>query len=430
MVRGRAIALLGQRVSKKAQFTLERALQDSAPFVRRHACEGLMQQPRETIPISKLIPLLGDQDRVIRFTARVAIEHGDVEKHRAEILAIQEHRPLAEGMLALVRASKLDVKQQDELLERETDLLASNVEPGLRCDVLRLIGLTYLLGPRKADAPASSRLRPLVLSLFSSSSDSPFNREAARLLAFLQEPAAVPLIVEHQASVPDLKAQIHDAYCLRAMKSGWTPETKQRLWSWYQKSSQWEGGYSFQGYLDMMIQELVELLDATEQEQYLARADQFPFPTRVLVRGLDLRASGAISTLVSLCAKLGSGPRTALSPTCVRSIIEKLGNDSQPAAGAARRELYENNPSERESIARALAAHPAEESLPILVAALDSRDSNTTSLIVRGLGHLESVPAGPEALAGLIRLAAPQRTEHERDAQPAGEQVDRRQSPG
>ena len=39
----------------------------------------------------------------------------------------------------------------------------------------------------------SARLRPIVLALFSTSTDSPLNREAARLLAYLDEPAAVPL---------------------------------------------------------------------------------------------------------------------------------------------------------------------------------------------------------------------------------------------
>ena len=76
------------------------------------------------------MPLLADPDRFIRFSARVAIEHGEIEKHRAEILAIKEPRPLVEGMLALVRATKLDEKQQDELLDREAALLASNVDPG------------------------------------------------------------------------------------------------------------------------------------------------------------------------------------------------------------------------------------------------------------------------------------------------------------
>ena len=176
-VRGRAVALLGQRTSQAAQDALERALRDTDPFVRRHACEGWMQQPREAIPISKLIPLLADADRAIRFSARVAIEHGEIEKHRAVILGISQPRPLAEGLLALVRGTKPDEKQQDELLERETALLASNLDPELKCDVLRLIGLTYLLGPKKADARASARMRPILLGLFSTSTDSPLNRE-------------------------------------------------------------------------------------------------------------------------------------------------------------------------------------------------------------------------------------------------------------
>ena len=75
-----------------------------------------MQQPRDTIPIRKLMPLLADPDRFIRFAARVAIEHGDIEKDARWILAITSRRPLVEGMLALVRASRLDEKQQDELL--------------------------------------------------------------------------------------------------------------------------------------------------------------------------------------------------------------------------------------------------------------------------------------------------------------------------
>jgi putative heme-binding domain-containing protein len=214
------------------------------------------------------------------------------------------------------------------------------------------------------------------------------------------------LIVAHQATVTDLKAQIHDAYCLRAMKNGWTAESKDRLWAWYQKSSQWEGGYSFQGYLDLMIRELVRLLSASEKERYLARAHEFPFPTRLLVRGLNLETSpGAINALASLYVKLGAGPRSGAAADLRALVIEKLGNGPNPAAQGALRELYQQNPAERDPIARALAAHPAEDSLPILVSALDSRDSNTTSLILRALGRLKSVPKGPEALGGLIRLA-------------------------
>src|SRR5262249_50266500 len=114
-VRSRAVGLLGLHSSEPARDALAKALSDPDPFVRRHACEGLMQQPAETIPVAKLLPLLSDPDRWIRFAARVAIEHGEVGESALEIMAITEPRALVEGMLAVVRATRLDERRQDEL---------------------------------------------------------------------------------------------------------------------------------------------------------------------------------------------------------------------------------------------------------------------------------------------------------------------------
>ena len=141
-----------------------------------------------------------------------------------------------------------------------------------------------------------------MLKRFSTSTDSPANREVARLLAFLDEPAAVAAIVAHQSKVADRPAQIHDAYCLRAIRRGWTDETRKQLWAWYETASRWEGGFSFLGYLDYMIQELVAPLDAAERDALLAEGEKFPFPTRVLVRELAIdKAAGP-----------GPGPGVAL----------------------------------------------------------------------------------------------------------------------
>ena len=109
--------------------------------------------------------------------------------------------------------------------------------------------------------------------------------------------------------------------------------------------------------------------------------------------------------MASLYVKLGAENRSGAVTDLRALIVEKLGNSPRADAQAALRELYSKNPAERDSIARALASHPTEESFPILVAALDSRDSNTTGLVLRGLGRLKAMPKGPDALAGLIRLA-------------------------
>ena len=234
--------------------------------------------------------------------------------------------------------------------------------PRLVLDVLRLIELTYLLGPSKAEATTAPALSSVLRTVFSTSVDSPANRETARLLAYLDEPRAVAAILQHLATVTDHAAQIHDAYCLRAMKHGWTPESKQRLWAWYQKASNWEGGYSFQGYLDIMIQELVALLDPQEKEQLLSRGEQFPFPTRILVRTINLGSEPRwLKALASLLGRLHSDKLTTMQSELRGLIIDKLGRSDRPEVHATLRDLYRREPGQRDAIARAIASHPAKK---------------------------------------------------------------------
>ena len=106
-----------------------------------------MQQPAVAIPVEKLIPLLADPDRSIRFAARVAIEHADLKPYRDRLLGLGDSRASVEGMLAVVRATQLDRAAQDELLKREIGSLVHlseqiDPDPGVERDLLRLIELT------------------------------------------------------------------------------------------------------------------------------------------------------------------------------------------------------------------------------------------------------------------------------------------------
>ena len=65
---------------------------------------------------------------------------------------------------------------------------------------------------------------------------------------------------------------------IRPMKHGWTAKDKEQLWAWYESASRWEGGYSFVGYLDYMVQELVELLTEQSAIRCSAAVRPIPFP--------------------------------------------------------------------------------------------------------------------------------------------------------
>lgn len=431
-VAARALLLLGSRTSEPAHHAVVASLAADSPTVRRRACEALVRH-QGSIPVEKLLPLLGDDDRWVRYAARVAIEHADdLAAHRDQILNTRDARPLIQGMLALVRATKLNEESQNDLFKRQVELLKGRIELHDFLDLTRLISLTYLLGPQKAaDAPASAELRERLLRPFVTlppmreqrvvspdtggaveASDAPstllaVRREIARLLAYLDEPGAIDPILQMQADDPDHANQIHYAYCLRAIKSGWTDQQKSRLWAWYEKASHYDGGFSFLGYLDFMTQELVSLLNPEERTVLLAQGNQYPFPTRVLVRSIDMAAHPErVKDLTALYARLDPSTNISAVNDLRAQIIDALGRSEQPETHAALRDLATTDPGRRELVARALAAHPTADDLPIFLAVLDARDPNTTAAALNALTRIDQTPDdGPAPLRALIRLA-------------------------
>ena len=156
-----------------------------------------------------------------------------------------------------------------------------------------------------------------------------------------------------------------------------------------------------------MVQELVELLTEPERDQMLARGEAYPFPTRVLVRELNIdRETRFVPTLVSLYRRVIAAPGAGAQGEDLRSLIlEKLGRSRLSEPHAALRELAALDPARDDQLARALADHPSESDLPILISALTSPDPNTTNLVTSALRKIKASPQGPEGLASLIRLA-------------------------
>jgi len=427
-VRAKAVQLLGMRQSPIVYEALKNSLADPDALVRRRAAEALVRSGGE-IPVKELLPLLDDGDRWVRYAARIAIEHAGPEKSREALLAGKSIRAQLEGMLILVRATKPTAAEQEDLLAREIALLQGPHTPEEGLDLYRLIGLTFLAGPQTGQqAKAGETLRPIVLKTFTENtapevaaprlaalkSGDPkaalrvnLVREQARMLAYLDEPKAVAAILAHQRTEGlDRPSQIFDAYCLRAMKAGWTTETRREFWAWLDTASHWDGGFSYLGYLDFMAQDLLATCSPEERASLLADAAKTPFPTRVLVRALDLNGGPEqIMTLANLYHKLGDTTNPKAAADLRALIIDRFGQSAGPAAHAALVELAGTDLARRDLVARALANHPAAVDLPILVAALESKDANTTSVVLNALSKLDAAPEGPEGLRNLILLA-------------------------
>jgi putative heme-binding domain-containing protein len=407
-VRAQTVLLLGMRDSATAIAAVSRALFDKDSFVRRRACEALVRS-RAPVPTENVLPLLAEPDPWIRFSARNAIEHGDAMTYRDAIMSYKEPRRLLEGMLVLARATKLDEPAQTEMLNRQVALLRESLAPDERLDLLRLIGVTYMQGPLKpAQSPASAQIAPLLLEALPGP-EGPLRLESARLLAYLAgpySPKAVAAILKLQADDPDHANQIHYTYCLRVLKDGWTTGEKRQLWAWYETASHWDGGYSYLGYLDFMLRELVAILTPAEQRTLLSQGEKFPFPTRIMVRSIDLNTvSEGIAELSGLYSRLNQTDNPNAASELRATILNAFGQSQNPQTHEVLRSLYTNDQARRNLIVRALSSHPTADDLPTLISALETRDPNTAGILVAALKRLDSVPKGPEGLRNLIGLA-------------------------
>ena len=416
-VRAKVVQVLGMRSGDEARDLVAAALDDSDPFVRRRACEATVRAGAP-IPVERLLPLLDDPDRLVRYAARVAVEHGGPADFRDEILLGKTPRALLEGMLALVRTGRpLDAEARNDLLDRQRALWLGPLAPAERLDLLRLIGLTLLFGPEgTADAPALSAIREGVLADYLARPPAPastrepialaLDREEARLLAYLDEPRAIVPILDRQAAAADHPLEIHYSYCLRAFDKGWTPATKQRLWAWYEAASRWDGGFSYLGYLDFMVQDLVAQLSPGERASYLASGATYPFPTRTLVRSMDLDESpDAIPTLQAVYLAAGQAPNRQAAEELRGLILEKLGRSERPEAGVALRALALADPTRLGTIVRGLRRGATEADFPLLIAALDADDPDLAAAAARILDRLDARPDGPGPLRNLIRAS-------------------------
>ena len=139
----------------------------------------------------------------------------------------------------------------------------------------------------------------------------------------------------------------------------------------------------------------------------LGRGETYPFPTRVLVRELNIdRDTRFVPTLLSLYRRVIATPGAGAQGEDLRSLIlEKLGRSTLSEAHAALRELAALDPARHDQLAQGAGRSSIGVRLADPDHALASHDPNTTNLVTSALRKIKASPQGPEGLASLIRLA-------------------------
>ncbi|HLJ11275.1 MAG TPA: HEAT repeat domain-containing protein, partial [Planctomycetaceae bacterium] len=408
-VRQFAVLLLGDHATPEVAAVLAKLLDDKSPVVQRRACEAYVRSGLAP-PFAATFRLLSAGDRWLRFAARLALEHGPIDKWSAELRSIgQSPAGISnpDAQLLLYRISG-DPGVAQTVMAGVSQTL-KQARPGSRqwLDALRLAEL-WLTRSHDADGARAS-IGSLLLSRFRDESvpkpnsmEDAIRTETARLLAYMQVPEAAAALIQAIDKSPTPQHKIHYAMCLRFLKSGWTLDLKRRYLDWYETTRDMEGGNSLQGYLRNIVTGTLEYYTPQERKQLILAWKERPHSTRLLLSASQPEQVQDFEQVVAkLMAELeqpaaGSHELLGLS-------IEALSKSASPASQAILRKLFDENADRRDMLARALAQHPIADNVPYLERAVASADKTTMQVCVAALGSADYKPAKPEEIRSAIQ---------------------------
>jgi putative heme-binding domain-containing protein len=222
-------------------------------------------------------PHLDHEDRYIRFAARVAIEHQDVELWKDHALA--ETRPVAaiNALLALVRAVGKDPvhhprKANEPVpgVEMKAPLLAAleqidwqKLNDSQRCDLLRV----YLVLFSRLGAPDDTAGARIIrhLSPFFPAKSYELNADLCQVLVYLKAPDVAEKALQLLAKAPSQEEQMEYAKSLRSLDAGWTLDQRKQYFEWFHQAAGYKGGQRFQLSVNGIKKDAIATL--TEQEK-------------------------------------------------------------------------------------------------------------------------------------------------------------------
>ncbi|MFK7909304.1 MAG: c-type cytochrome [Akkermansiaceae bacterium] len=226
---------------------------------------------------------LGHADRSIRYAARIAIENQDVPMWKN--LAIQEKEPrkLIYAMIALSRHSGAELG--GAIMERLNSLSFAKLENTDQLALLRAYSLCFIRQGKPAEASAAAAIESL--DPHYPTQDENTNAELCRVLSYLDAPNVVAKTIklmkstqtktmaydkkmlersvygkEILAAMSDTpnSRNIHYAYCLRRVKSGWSLDDRKYYFRWLNETLEKGGGKSFAGYIRAIRQDAIDHL--------------------------------------------------------------------------------------------------------------------------------------------------------------------------
>ena len=245
-------------------------------------------QPNRPEAVAKAWDYLGNNDRFIRYAARVALEHQDPKLWKEKVLSEKDPNKAIPAILALVRATASDPQHKkeevDPALKSALLVMLGKIDfAGLtdtqKLDYLRALGVLFV----RMGAPDEATGKLLAQKLDSQlpGKNKTVNAELCQMLVYLQYPSAAAKGIALLKNSPTQEEQMEIARALRMLRTGWTNELKKDYFTWFTKAYGYKGGMSFGGFLDNIKRDAMAMLSDKEKADMKDLLEAKPVVTEV-----------------------------------------------------------------------------------------------------------------------------------------------------
>jgi len=187
------------------------------------------KQSREGLETA--LKFLDNKDRWIRYAARIALESQPVAQWQEEALKQKTKHGSLTALLALARLGPSSA--QGDLLTALGEYWPDGLDEEQKLETLRICSLAFIRMGRPREGKGKDVIEALA-PLYPSSNPQ-LNRELAQALIYLQAPGVVQKTIDLLSRADTEEEQLHYIFHLRTVKSGWTPEDREKYFAWFKR---------------------------------------------------------------------------------------------------------------------------------------------------------------------------------------------------
>ena len=244
-------------------------------------------------------PLLNHDDRIIRHSARLVLEHTPSSHWSDRAMAEQNPSTKLTALLALARSD--DETLLSPLIGALTEVAWEDLADHQRLLWLRTAELTLVRLVRNS---LDEALRQQLLNCLEPKfpqGDHALDIQLCRLLVYLQSEKVPRAALQRIADAVTQQQRLSYAATLRHQKVGWTPKLRQQYFSLLADAMAWHGGLSLSKYVERMGDDALARVPESQRNEYTRMlksdpVDQARITTRKHVRDWTLDELLAKST--------------------------------------------------------------------------------------------------------------------------------------